>query len=297
MFSQGWGDEAFLEAMTGSDPHDFTPPPIAIQWHSSRQRDHLTCRDGTFASPVEMLPVEARKVHVRSWTRDGHEAACLILAGSRDEGYGVRERVFGPLTNRGLDLYLTENPFYGFRRAARGPNLPTVSDHILMVIGIVREAQTLLAHLYRRYGKLTVAGYSMGGHLAATAAALSRFPVACAPLAAGASASAVYTRSLLAWSVDFAALTAATPGAPARERLCRYFDLADVTRLGPPMRTDAAVIVGCTRDAYVARSETERLHRHWPGSTLRWVNAGHFSSLVTCRRALCDSISEAAEKL
>ena len=299
MFSQGWGDESFLETLTESDPRNYSGAPIAIDWRLSQHRDRFRCSNGTFTSPLSMLPPGARQVHVRSLTRDGHREACLLLAGSRDEGFAVRERIFGPLTERGLDLYLTENPFYGIRRTgAGGPNLATVSDHILMVIGILWEAQALLAHLHGQYQKLTVAGYSMGGHMAAIAAALSPFPVASAVLATGASASVIYTRSLLSWSVDFDALGNKAMGSlGARERLCRLFDLADVTRFPPPMRTNAAVIVGCARDGYVPGTETERLHRQWPGSTLRWVNGGHFSSLVTCRRALCDSISEAAEKL
>lgn len=296
MFSEGWGDESFLETLTESNPHSYSGGPVAIDWHPSRYRDGFRCSNGTFTSPLSVLPAEARQVHVRSWTRDGHRGACLLLAGSRDEGFAVRERIFGPLTKRGLDLYLMENPFYGIRRtAAGGPTLATVSDHILMVIGILWEAQALLANLHDQYQKLTVAGYSMGGHMAAIAAALSSFPVACAVLAAGASASVIYTRSLLSWSVDFDALSNETPG--AHERLCRLFDLADVTRFPAPMRTNAAVIVGCARDGYIPGTETERIHRHWPGSTLRWVNGGHFSSLITCRRALCDSISDAAEKL
>ena len=63
------------------------------------------------------------------------------------------------------------------------------------------------------------------------------------------------------------------------------------------MRSDAAVIAGCKRDGYVLRSETERLHQHWPGSTLRWIPAGHFSALVSSRRALCDCVADAVEKL
>jgi predicted alpha/beta hydrolase family esterase len=63
------------------------------------------------------------------------------------------------------------------------------------------------------------------------------------------------------------------------------------------VRPDAAVIAGCKRDGYVFNSETERLHQHWKNSTLRWIPAGHFSALVTSRRALCDCIAEAADKV
>ena len=70
-----------------------------------------------------------------------------MLAASRDEGYWIRERVFGPLTGRGIDLYLVENPYYGLRRDGRGPSDITVSDHGLMALAMVLEARALLDHL------------------------------------------------------------------------------------------------------------------------------------------------------
>jgi hypothetical protein len=216
-----------------------------------------------------------------------------MLAASRDEGYWIRERVFGSLVSRGIDLYLLENPYYGLRRDGRGPSDITVADHGLMALGTVIEARALLDSLRSDYPKLMVAGYSMGGHMAAITAAVSTLPVACAALATGASASAIYTRGLLSWSVDFETLG----GDSARERLRQVFDIADITNFRPPIRVDAAVVSGCTGDGYVLPQETERLHRHWKGSTLRWIKAGHFSALMTQRRVLCECVEEAAAKL
>ena len=167
-----------------------------------------------------------------------------------------------------------------------------------MALGMVLEARALLQHLRGAYPKLVVAGYSMGGHMAAITASVSPFPVACAALATGASASSIYTQSLLSWSVDLDALGGGPElHAAARDHLAHLFDAADVTRYSPPMRADAAIIAGCTRDGYVPRGETERLHAHWPGSRLRWIKAGHFSALLTNRRVLCDCIAEAADRL
>ncbi len=298
MFSRGWGDENFLASLWGTVSHTDPPCRISINWRAARQDGRIAWRDGTFASPLASLPGESNTVHIRAWSREGNRNACVILAGSHDEGYWVRERVFGGLNARGLDLYLVENPFYGRRRTAGGLSAITVSDHALMALGMVLEARALLTHLLGQYEKLAVAGYSMGGHMAAITAAVSPFPVACAALAAGASAGIIYTRGLMAWSVDFDGLGGGpAQRAAAQERLQRFYDAADITRYGSPVRTDAAVIGGCTRDGYVLRSETERLHRHWPGSTLRWIPAGHFSALVTRRRALCDCVAEAIEKL
>ncbi len=298
LFSHGWGDEAFLAGLSDRVSYSAPPSRIALHWSRGRERRGIMRRDGTFLSPLELLPEPTRTVHVRAWTRAEPMAACVILAASRDEGFRAREHVFGGLVARGLDLYFLENPFYGSRRTPQGPLRITVSDHGLMALGMVLEARALLEHLHTCYPKLVVAGYSMGGHMAAITAAVTPFAVGCAALATGASASSIYTRGLLSWSVDLDALGGAPDlRAPARERLLQIFEAADVTRYPLPVRPDAAVIAGCKRDGYVFNSETERLHRYWKGSALRWIPAGHFSALVTSRRALCDCVNEAADKL
>jgi hypothetical protein len=293
LFARGWGDESVLAEFSDRTRYVAAPGPINVEWRGQQKRAGEVCRDGTFPSPLAALPDAVRTVHVRALTREGNPAACVMLAASRDQGYWIRERVFGSLTARGIDLYLIENPYYGLRRNGSGPLDITVSDHGLMALAMVLEARALLSYLRSRYPKLAVAGYSMGGHMAAITAAVTPLPLACAALATGASASAIYTRGLLSWSVDFDALG----GGAARERLRELFDTADVTGYRPPVRVDAAVVSGCTRDGYVLQSETERLHRHWKRSSLRWIEAGHFSALVTQRRALCDCVEEAMGKL
>jgi len=299
LFRGGWGDEVFLARIPEFRAYLNSLPAIDIDWLATVvRRSGIHVRDGRFPSPVGSLPAEAATAYVRAWERKGNRTACVLLAASRDEGYGVRERVFGSLAERGLNLYILENAFYGLRRTPAGPSLATVSDHILMVLATLCEARVLLKYLGDRYTKLVVAGYSMGGHMAALAAAGSPMPVACAALATGASGSAVYTRGLLQWSVDFPGL-AGDPNnvGDARNRLEQLFLTADITQHPKPLRSDAAIVAGCTRDAYVLRTETERLHRHWAGSTLRWIDAGHFSALATSRRSLCDCVIEAAAKL
>src|SRR3974377_1780967 len=115
LFSRGWGDEMLLRhfAQHGS----FAQPlaPICIDWSVTGREDGKIQRDGTFTSPLDLLPEQTRTGHIRGWERKGTPAAVVILAASRDEGYKTRESVFRSLVSRGLDLYLLENPFYGLR--------------------------------------------------------------------------------------------------------------------------------------------------------------------------------------
>jgi pimeloyl-ACP methyl ester carboxylesterase len=298
LFSLGWGDEAIFATLSDRFSYSAPTSPIALNWSSGAEHRGITRRDGTFCSPLELLPKSARTVHVRTWTGVGHEAACIFLAASRDEGFRLREHVFGGLSARRFDLYFLENPFYGTRRTSQGPSHMTVSDQGLMALGMVLEARALVESLRSRYRKMVVAGYSMGGHMAAITAAVTPFAVGCAALATGASATSIYLRGLLSWSVDLDALVDESDSrTSAKARLAQLFDVADLTRYPLPERPDAAVIAGCKRDGYVFNSETERLHQHWKNSTLRWIPAGHFSALVTSRRVLCDCIDEAADRL
>ena len=152
LFSQGWGDELLLSNL--AQHSDFSSPPqtIHIDWSVSGARNGDVRRDvrrdvqreGTFASPFSLLPKETRTVHVRTRSRPGNHSACVILAGSREEGYRMREWIYGPLTDAGIDLYLPENPFYGLRRTTASASLTRFSDHILMNLGMIWEAWALL---------------------------------------------------------------------------------------------------------------------------------------------------------
>ena len=123
--------------------------------------------------------------------------------------------------------------------------------------------------LRERYPEVAVAGYSMGGHMGAITAAVSPFPLACAALAAS-SASSVYTRGLLSWSVDFTGLGGgATQRAAARDA-CSICSPRLTSPAFPPRAGRRRRHLGLQSETGTSlRSETERLHRHWPGSTLR----------------------------
>ena len=298
LFSRGWGDESLLAELLERASFAHPPSPISLDWCTGEGANKKVRRDGTFTSPLSALPKQASTVHVRAWSQAGNTAACVILAASRDEGYKMRERIFGALVNQGLDLYFPENPFYGLRRTTPSASLATFSDQALMNLGMVWEARALVEYLRNSYQKVGVAGYSMGGHMAAITAAVCPFPIACAALATGASAAPIYTQGLLSWSIDLAALAGETGlQSEANDRLRRLIEASDLTQYAPPLRTDAAVLVGCARDGYVLREEIERLHEYWPGSELRWLSAGHVTAVIRGRNFLRSAVADATGRL
>ncbi|WP_394825404.1 alpha/beta hydrolase family protein [Pendulispora albinea] len=305
LFVNGWGDERVLASVLDTEPFQSSPAAVAIAWDRPHVARGVERTAGRFVSPNTALPEPVRAGHVQrlrsARPRGGPRTACVVLAGSREEGFALRQGIFGPLAREGIDLYLLENPYYGLRRppGQRGASLGTVAEHVLMNLAIVDEARSLLATLREGgYEQIGVTGYSMGGFMAGLAASLTREPLAVAALAAGASPAPVFTRGLLAHSIDFTDLGGSAAGAEAaRRRLASLFDRARLTHFPAPLHARSAILLACRRDGYVPRTETLALHAHWASSELRWVNAGHISALFTERHALRAAVRDAFARL
>jgi len=95
--SPGWGDEAIFARLSDSFSYSTLPRPRqSLSCSTSVEHRGITRREGAFLSPLELLPESTRTVHVRAWTGGGHEAACVSLAASRDEGFSLaRARLRG----------------------------------------------------------------------------------------------------------------------------------------------------------------------------------------------------------
>jgi hypothetical protein len=302
-FKDGWGDEALLQAAQNG-PLDGAPPKAATPtWGPGRRLRGLWVRDGTFSSPQPGLPAQVATAHVRMLTATAAQAddVCLFLAGAREEGFRLREAIYGPLVRRGIDLLLLENPFSGLRRAEGQSSaaVGTVSQHVLLNLAMVQEARALLGWLGQLgYRRRCLGGYSMGGFVAALVASLTQEVLAVAALAAGTTPAPVFTQGVLSRSVDFEALGRGHGGPEGgRRRLAALFSLANALQLPPPQRPDAAVVVGCLKDGYVSTADTRALAAHWPGSTLHFLRAGHVSALIQCRKALRSAVAEALGRL
>ncbi len=294
MFAAGWGDEKLLARFEPTEVLARSGAPAEIEWEGAPPSPHGDAREGRFAAGLDDLPAGCRAALVRHLGRPGNRSAVVLLAGSREEGFAMRERVYGPLVSAGIDLLILENPYYGARRpfGAASPSAPTVADQVQMNVASLVEALSLLSSARERYARVGVAGYSMGGHMAALAGALYGGELAIAAFATGACPSPIYTRGLLSRSVAFDAL-----GPRAAERLCALFDRGDLARLPPPARPRAAALVAMAHDGYVSRGEVERLADHWRGASIRFEDAGHVTGVVLRSAALRRAVASAFDQL
>jgi alpha-beta hydrolase superfamily lysophospholipase len=198
-----------------------------------------------------------------------------VLPAWNDEGYSTRLRFASRLAAAGIGSYLLEAPFYGRRRAAPGGSpVRTVADFALLSRSVVEEGRALVAGLAAGGRPVGVAGYSMGGSLAATVGATLDLPMAIAPLAAAHAPAAVFTEGVIRNAVAWDAL-----GRGGRGRLAEVLLRPSLLRVPPTVSTRHAVLVAATGDGFVSPGVTEAIHAHWPGSELRWVRAGHATLL------------------
>ncbi len=292
VFIDGWGDPALLDLL------DITttaaPPPIEVVWERPRLDGEVRLRHGTFVSPISGLPAAAASAFVLGIEREAATGkVCVMLPAWNDEGYLTRRKFAEDLAASGIGTILLEAPFYGTRRCVHGGSpVRTVSDFALMTRAVVEEGRALLAWLTAHDIAAGVAGFSMGGSLAAAVGATTELPVAVAPLAAAHAPAPVFVEGVISASIAWDAL-----GDNGRERLFEQLGRSSVLRLPPTPATSTAVAVGATRDGFVPPAATEAIHAHWPGSEIQWVTAGHATLLWRHRRSLVGAIIRAFERL
>lgn len=301
LFRDGWGDGDLLGALDLAGLAA-PPSPAEVAWGAARREGGLLVQDGRFESPERRLPPAVRGARVRRLrpAAGGPRGTVLLLAASGDQGYAARTLLARPLVARGLTALLLENPYYGSRRppGQRGFAVRTVADFALMAFAAVTEAKALLAAARAEgAGPVGVAGYSMGGNLAAVVAAALPFEVAAVPMAPSATPAPVFTEGVLRACPDLAALANdGEGGEAARARLRAFLAAFDATRLPAPRAPRAAIVVGTRADGFVPPSEMSRLAAHW-GCELRWLDAGHATAYVLRRAALRGAVVDAMGRL
>jgi dienelactone hydrolase len=288
VFRHGWGDERSLQHLDITAVEDATP--LDVTWEREWTESDVTIRHGAYPSPFGGLPEAARVGFLLAIEpRGGSARSCIMLPSWNDEGFETRTRLARRLATRGIATLMPEAALYGRRRIApRGSPITTVADFAMMSRSTVEEARSLVAALVAEGRIVGVAGYSMGGSLAAVVGATVDHHVALAPLAAAHAPAPVFTDGVLRTSVAWSAL-----GEGGRARLAYELSQPSPLRRAPTPSTRTAVLLAASGDGFVPRAAAEALHLHWPGSEFRIVRAGHatllWRGLDELTRAILDS--------
>ncbi|MEA2023557.1 MAG: alpha/beta hydrolase family protein [Actinomycetota bacterium] len=293
-FTDGWGDPSAIDAagMPSGNPRS-----IAIEWVSNAAVDAITTSVGVFESPVVALPDHARHGAVtRVLPVEGADRMVVLMAAWNEHDSRARFGIARRLAQRGIGTLVLENPYYGIRRPDHhdGQPIRTVADFFRMGIGAVTEGRGLLATVREEGFVPGVAGYSMGGNIAALVSSTMPFPVATAPLAASYSPAPVYLDGALRGGIDWTALGGESSAAP---RLRKALLRASVLDRPAPDHARHAVLVSARSDGYVPPTATRALHTHWPGSEMRWIAAGHATLLWMHKGALATAIEDSFLRL
>ncbi len=297
-FALGWGDEDvvefYLENAGRVPPISRVTPKV----RPARRSANVVIRDLEFESPFEMLPPEVARVKAR-WitTHPEPERVVVLHAAWNDEDYRTRLRFARALLPLGIASVMPQHPFYGDRRrtSAVETPVPFVSDFCLMGRGGVLEGRSLARWLVDSGYRVGVSGYSMGGNIAGFVGVLMDAPVAIATLAASYAAGPPFMDGVLRHSVAWDALGGETP--EIVDRLSRVVHAGSLLNHPPPPHAAAAVILAGTRDGFIPAAAALAIHRHWPGSEMDWVNAGHASLLLTKRDRMVDAIVRSFDRL
>lgn len=294
-FSEGWGDEDLLARIRAPDGE---PEPLRITWGRARFNGGNVVTEGAFVSPARsVLPDRARRARVIRIEPIGAPTRSVVLMAAWNE-HDPKERVrlAELLAKRHISSYILENPYYGERRPddVNPQPIRTVSDFFRMGVGAVTEGRALLTTLRGLGHQPGVAGYSMGGNVAALVSAMVSFPVATAPLAPSYSPAPVYLDGVLRGGIDWKALGGEEG---AEHRLRQLLLRASVLELPAPPHARDAVLVAARADAYVPSSASRALHAHWPGSELRWSRGGHATLIWWRKPALVDAIVDSFDRV
>ena len=310
MFSDGWGDPDLLADLIERTNHFREPASIDVNWRPGHQRlDGLHLFEGSFESPDMSLPLppESRTAYFQLLLPedafDGRlPAVCVHLAGSGDATYAARRVLSAPLARQtDIGALILQNPFYGERRpeGQPGTKLRTVTDQFAMNLATIEEARSLLRWLREDgYERIGLTGYSMGGYMAAMVAQLVPYRIAVVPCAAGDTVVPPIIHSPLSNLYDWRTLAAQLPPDDSPKalmtRIMRRFAISKHGQLDHP---ETAIVMGSIRDEFIPPSEVMKLHKHWEGSELRWMDAGHTTGWALHGAEMRDAVRDAFSRL
>lgn len=270
VFPDGWGEPSASDLLARvAEP----TVPVFPTWEELTEDAGLRRRTGRFSSPLD-IEAASREVPVLVIEPTaGTDRLVLLFPAWNQEGFAPRLDLAEAMARRGVAVALLEIPLYGQRRRPGAVGMPirTVADFFVMGAGSILEAQALLGGLGAEFPRLGVAGFSMGGNLAALTSAVAPWPLATALMAAPHTPRAPYLEGNLSRAVAWAALggeRAARPELTAR--------LGAISAVAYPARPHhrGAVVLGGRSDGFVPAASIEELADHWQ-VRVRWLRGGH----------------------
>lgn len=293
IFPDGWGDRALIDMLNDPTLLGEPVPEADIVWgRKEEHRGHRLTR-GQFQSPsASLLPAEARVVvFERMEPPSGTAPLVILLPAWNDHGFEQRRTVATLLLEHGVGSIIFDLPLYGSRRVTgeRQQAIRTVADFALMGFGGIRDALSLARSLRRTHG---FAGFSMGGNLAALAAAVSPTPVAMAGLAASHSPGPVYLDGVLSNAIVWDALG----GRNAEPLLRELLTTASALGYDPRPHHRSAVLLAAEADGFVPFDAARALADHW-SAELRTLPGGHATALWRHRPTFARAIADAFGRL
>lgn len=296
IFPRGWGDRRTLEMLGEDLPRSGEFGAADVVWEPKTEHRGYRRRRGSFASPVaSLLPEQSRLVHVElNEPSTGTNRAVVLMPAWNDEGFDRRRVLSESLVSRGIATAYFEVPLYGRRRlyGQAESAIGTVADFALMGAGALSEGHALLNALRAGYETVGVAGFSMGGNLAALISAGSENDIATGLMAASHSPGPVYLDGALRRAISWEALGGRDSAAELRELL----GSVSATGVAAAGHHGAAVMVAGERDGFVPRSAVLGLADHWPAAEVRWLPAGHATLWWRHRSELVAAVADSFER-
>ncbi len=292
-FSGGWGDTRasglLTEAITPADAIE----TVDFNWEQTDSprswSREITISRAEFASPAAaFLPDQSNTVVVeRISPADKPSGVVLLLPSWNDEGFVRRRRLAQSLAKVGFESLLLEAAHYGSRRSAPigGQAIRTVAAFAQLGHATLVESRSILASL--GHPNRGIAGFSMGGNIAAITSATVPFPVAVTAFAASHSPGPVFLDGAISKIVDWDALRP-----QPHVRLASLFNQASALRLPVLDHHSTAVILAAAGDGFVPLAATRALHEHWPGSSLHVLSGGHAEFMLRHRKSVTSAIVE-----
>lgn len=269
VFPDGWGDRSAFDLLTLVDK---PVEPVSPVWSDGSEVPGLRLRSGVFPSPLEALPAGSSVPVELVEPAEGTDRLVALFPAWNQEGFDHRHRLAAALARRGVAVALLEIPLYGSRRRPGTVGMPirTVADFVVMGAGAIVEAQAFLTGLRAEFPRIGVAGFSMGGNLAALTSAVAPFPLATALMAAPHTPRAPYLEGNLSHAIRWQALG----GAASRSELSAVLGAISATAYPARAHHRDAVLVGGRNDGFVPPNSIEELAAHWQVG-VRWLRGGH----------------------